>query len=172
MGSGVKEISFYAFNRSEFQGTLKIGENVTTIEKGAFKQCNLIIPDNVELIKEEAFHSTNFTGNLQIGNGIEDIPEKAFQNCNTQGTLTIGNGVRTIGNYAFYGSNFQGSFTMGKNVTSIGTSAFENCGCTQELIISENVTQSAYVLLPIVNSHQKSLLLVCNPVHNSLFQIK
>ncbi|MDE6785427.1 MAG: fimbrillin family protein, partial [Muribaculaceae bacterium] len=85
--------------------------------------CELVIPDNVELIRGYAFSGCkgfygslrlpeklkriglcafsgclNLSGSLEIPQGVTEIPSEAFHNCGFDGTLTLHDGISSIGN--------------------------------------------------------------------------
>ena len=110
---------------SGFNGSLTIGDSVTSIEASTFEDCS------------------GFTGSLTIGNNVTSIDNRAFVGCSGfNGTLTIGESVTSIGDYAFSGcSGFTGSLNFGESVTSIGDYAFKGCsGFTGSLNFGESVT--------------------------------
>lgn len=128
--------------------TLNIGEHVRTIFKGAFRDRgfsnNLILPDSLEYIGEEAFyHCNQFTGSLVIPNSVTGIGKKAFYQCSGfTGDLVIGNGVTTIEEQTFYQcTGFTGTLTLGSSIETIGREAFKECsGFTGDLTIPDSVT--------------------------------
>jgi hypothetical protein len=132
--------------------TLNIGEHVRTIFKGAFRDRgfsnNLILPDSLEYIGEEAFyHCNQFTGSLVIPNSVTSIGKKAFYQCSGfTGDLVIGNGVTTIEEQTFYQcTGFTGTLTLGLSIETIGREAFKECsGFTGDLTIPDSVTVLGY----------------------------
>jgi hypothetical protein len=111
--------------------TLIIGENVQVIPQNFLKNRTsfvgeLVIPESVITINNNAFRSCNGFTSLSIGNSVTSIGENAFDGCTGfTGPLTIPNSVRTIGANAFSGcTGFTGTFTLGNSVTQIGNTAF------------------------------------------------
>ena len=67
--------------------SLEFGENVTTIQEGAFAFCN------------------NLSGDLVLANNITFIGYNAFNGCTGFSSITIGSSVTTIQSSAFNGIN-------------------------------------------------------------------
>lgn len=129
---------------------------------GVFSGCNftceLIIPDNVEIIRGYAFDGCaglygslrlpnklrrlgsrafflckNLTGSLEIPQGITDIPEECFTGCGFDGTLTLHDGLNSIGYDAFRDCHFRGELTLPKNIKVINDNVFYGCDFSGEL---------------------------------------
>ena len=104
---------------------------------------NLVIPNSVTLIDNEAFFGCeNLNGTLTLSNSLTSIGNKAFIACSgLTGELTIPNSVKTIGKWAFCNcSGFTGELTIPNSVKTIGTSAFENCtGFTGDLLLHKSL---------------------------------
>ena len=121
---------------------------ITRIPAQAFKkskiQGNLVIPNSVTTIDEEAFYSCpDLNGSLTLPNSLKTIGNRAFWYCySLKGDLIIPNSVTTIGDDAFYlCSGFTGNLTLPNSVTTIGKFAFDSCsGFTGNLIIPNPVT--------------------------------
>ena len=139
-------IGDYAFQNSAFDGTLILGNNLTTIGQYAFANCenvtgDLMIPDAVETMGLYAFRKAGFSGNLQIGKGLTEIPAYAFSSCKFVGTLTIGRNVKTIGERAFTAcSGLTGNLVIPDKVEIIEDYAFYGCtNFKSNLIIGSGV---------------------------------
>ena len=134
IGESVTTIGRSAFDGCTGFDTLALGSSVTTIEREAFRGCHgfngsLTIGDSVTTIGDHAFDFCyGFNGSLIIGNSVTTIGNHAFSNCSGFDTLALGSSVTTIGAYAFNRcSGFHGSLTIGDSVTTIGEGAFYQC---------------------------------------------
>ena len=125
---------------------LTIGENVQVIPNNFLRYCyfitgELVFPNSVTTIGENAFYYCGFTGSLIIPNSATTIGNSAFYGCNGFDSLTIGNSVTTICQNAFYGcSGFTGALNIPNSVTTIGNSAFYGCNGFDSLTIGNSVT--------------------------------
>lgn len=63
---------------------------------------NLVLPDGVTKIRNDAFRAYNDIVSVIIPDSVTKIGDSAFYNCNNLTSLTIGNGVKSIGNSPFY----------------------------------------------------------------------
>ncbi len=126
--------------------------------------CELVIPDNVELIRGYAFSGCkgfygslrlpeklkriglcafsgclNLSGSLEIPQGVTDIPSEAFHNCGFNGTLTLHDGIATIGNDAFSGCHFRGELALPKNLMVVDDGVFYGCDFSGELVLPKTL---------------------------------
>ena len=130
---------------------------VTAIDKNAFRDNadkiygELVIPNTITSIGDNAFAGTHISGDLVIPNSVThigsgafsglkeeitslslplsllEIPEKAFFESNITGELEIPTNVKTIGKNAFASTQITGDLFIPYSVTSVGDRAFENC---------------------------------------------
>ena len=137
---------------------------------GVFQGCrnltgNLIIPDNVELIRGYCFSKcTGFygelrlptklkrlgiytfdgcyglTGSLSIPQGLTTVPSGTFSNCGFDGTLTLHDGITNIGNDAFAHCHFKGELHLPMNVQVISYNAFRSNDFSSNLVLPSNIT--------------------------------
>lgn len=145
----VTRIDDFAFYEcTGLNGSLTIGESVTTIGRSAFYGCrgfsgSLILGPSVTTVEAEAFRGcSGFNGSLVIGNSVTTIGNNAFGFCSGfYGPLIIGNSVTTIGNNAFSNCSGFNALTLGSSVTTIGDYAFRRCsGFNGSLTIGDSVT--------------------------------
>ena len=106
--------------------TLKMGKNITKIERLAFSNC--INLKNIDLsmvlsIERNAFMNCRSLESVEL-NAI-DILGGAFHDCTALESVTLNNTV-TIGTYAFTGTLIS-EIVLPASVDSIGIDAFYNC---------------------------------------------
>ncbi len=118
----------------------EIGENVFGWGSYSRTNVNVIIPDSVTNIGDDAFCWCLGLSNVTISNSVTNIGESAFENCSGLTSITIPNSVTNIGNYAFSGCRSLTSVTIGNGVTSIGKNVFSGCEGLTSVTIPESVT--------------------------------
>ena len=115
---------------------------------------DLVIPDSVTSIGEDAFYSCDSLRSVHITDinawcnisfsSIYSNPLYYANNLYLNGTLVtdlvIPDGVTSIGSYAFSGCSSLTSITIPDSVTSIGNSAFYYCSSLKSITISDSVT--------------------------------
>ena len=144
----ITRIPAQAFKKSKIQGNLVIPNSVTTIEEEAFYSCpdlngSLTLPNSLKMIGNRAFwYCYSLKGDLIIPNSVTTIGDEAFYLCSRfTGNLTLPNSVTTIGKFAFDScSGFTGNLIIPNPVTTIGKYAFRNCSGFTNLKLSENLT--------------------------------
>ena len=104
----------------------------------------LVIPEGVTSIKNEAFSQCIGLTSVTIGNSVTTIGNNAFEDCTGLTSVNIGNSVTEIGQVAFEGCTSLINLTLGNALKTIGTSAFENCLALPSLEIPNSVTTIGY----------------------------
>ncbi|MBO7239472.1 MAG: leucine-rich repeat protein, partial [Bacteroidaceae bacterium] len=108
------------FGKSRLK-TVIIGNSVTSIGEGAFKNCSSLTA-------------------VEIGNSVTNIGEGAFMNCSSLTGIEIGNSVTSIGEGAFMDCSSLAAVEIGNSLTSIGERAFDNCSALRLVINFSNLT--------------------------------
>ncbi len=158
----VTTIGYDAFkNCTGLTGTLTIGENITSVNGGAFNNtgysvlnynarrmctnengdvCNYAAPSPDFNNEENGWLGyCNQLTTINIGEQVEVIPARAFCYCRFVGTLTIPNSVTKIGPNAFFHcQQLTGTLTIPESVLRIGNGAF--CFCAGLTGLSFNAT--------------------------------
>ncbi len=146
-GNCVTGVSSSAFSGNEAITDIILGQYVTIIEDGAFKDCSALASVSAiacTKIGDEAFSGCSSLKTLSAS-VVTSVGNKAFYGCSALTKLTLskltalgeraleGSGMttfsatklQTIGSYAFTGTPVK-SLTL-SSVTTIGANAFENC---------------------------------------------
>lgn len=120
---------------------------------------NVIIPDGIIEIGEEAFKSNKNLKTVVIPNGVTCVGVSAFENCENLTSVTIFDSVEHICAYAFMNTGlaniviqngiidwmaFRGctsltNVTLGDNVTKIGGYAFDECESLTNVCLPEQI---------------------------------
>ncbi len=117
---------------SGFTGNLVIPDNVELIRGYCFSGCNgfygdLRLPSKLKRMGVCAFsYCSGLTGSLTIPQGVISIPSEAFNNCGFDGTLTLHDGIVNIANDAFANCHFKGELHLPRNLKTLSNNAFGN----------------------------------------------
>lgn len=108
-----------------------IPDAVTAIGENAFRDCNhlmkVTIPNTCTSIGESAFNYCNQLYKVNIPSSVTFIGDEAFYECSQLTKITIPNSVTSIGQKAFYYCNQITKLTIPSSVTTIGDDAFYGC---------------------------------------------
>lgn len=140
-------IDYYngTFSDCGFTCELIIPDNVEIIRGYAFNYCknfygSLRLPGKLKQIGDHAFSNCkNLTGSLDIPQGVTIIPDDAFSACGFNGTLQLHDGITSIGTRAFYGCPLKGELNLPKKITVISDEVFYGCDFSGELVLPENL---------------------------------
>ena len=144
--AALKNISSRAFYKSSIT-SINFPETIEEIGDYAFAETesltgNIIIPNNVTTIGNNAFQNSYFNGTLHIGESVQSIGEYAFSGCKGVGDIIIPDNVVTLGKYAFSEcSGFTGNLIIGNNVEIINERTFNECtGLSGTLKLGNSIT--------------------------------
>ena len=121
---------------------------------------DLVIPNDVTVIKRQAFYGFSGFTSVTIPNSVTTIESSAFNGCSglkkvelnctkidswfigetSIEEVVLGNNVKSIGSYAFSGCSGLYSIKIPNSVTSIGSYAFEECSSLASITIPNSVT--------------------------------
>lgn len=103
------------------------------------KLINLIIPDNVITINDNAFRYCSSIESLTIPNNVVTIGGYAFQYCSSLQTLIIGNGLRNMGSYCFSDCTSLNSVFLSEGISKIGYCSFMSCTSLKTINIPNTI---------------------------------
>ena len=134
----------YLYMNGEEVKNLIIPNSVTSIGDNAFYKCSsltsIAIPNSVTSIGGGAFSGCSGLTAITIPNSVTSIVSSAFSGCSGLTSVTIPNSVTSIGNRGFSGCSGLTSITIPNSVTSIGSYAFSRCSGLTSLTIPNSVT--------------------------------
>ena len=99
----------------------------TVLKKYNGKKAEVVIPEGVTEIADEAFWWCEGIKSVTIPEGVISIGKNAFYNCSNLVSVEIPNGVASIGDRAFSSCAKLASITIPESVTSMGNQVFSNC---------------------------------------------
>ena len=88
---------------------------------------NVLLPDSVESIGQNAFSRQSELTTLNIPKSTKIINSSAFMMCEKLKNIELPDGLRVIGSWAFAGCEALGSIVIPASVTFIGANAFKDC---------------------------------------------
>lgn len=100
---------------------------------------NLVIPDTVTKINDQAFFGCDYIQSVVIGNGVVEIGDQAFSWCESLSDIVLGNSVKIIDDCAFEGTPIT-SIVIPDSVESIGYEAFMCCRSLKTVVMGNNAT--------------------------------
>lgn len=119
-------------------------DSITEIQDEAFQYCNLIksitIPNTVTRIGRYAFYCCENVESIKLSDNLQEIGERAFCHCRKLKEVVIPDSVTTLGQYAFGHCHSLDSVTLSKSLTTISHAAFHGCTKLQSINIPEGVT--------------------------------
>ena len=144
--NAIAEMGSYTFVDADII-QITLSENLTVIPKGSFKQTKLAsihIPDNVQIIEDEAFISCRYLKELSFGDNSELLEIQgselygAFAYCRLLKNFAFPDTLQSIGERAFYQCSSITELIMPVNVSMVGERAFQYCIMLQKVAFTEN----------------------------------
>lgn len=109
----------------------------------------LILPEELWIIKERQFEGLWLLEEIVIPNGVTEIPEAAFYDCHALSKVTLSKNLTSIGNYAFYSCHALENIVIPEGVTEIGNAAFYGCTYLENIELPftlEEIGNNAFAL--------------------------
>lgn len=121
-----------------------LGDSVTSIEAGAFKDSqiySITLSPSISSIGDETFMGCTYLNTVNGAEHINSVGKSAFRSCGSLSTLNLISAA-TIGQEAFYNCYSINSVTFGPALTSIGKNAFEECSSLMSVDLSGTACSS------------------------------
>lgn len=129
------EYVWYSVNIRGSGGHYSI-QNADQISKGMFIGCqfeNIILPNSVSEIEEEAFFHCTKLISITIPENIKKIGDSAFQGCDELETASLPSGLESLGRYAFAHDKKLVSINIPKGITVIEGATFYGCNSLEKI---------------------------------------
>ena len=143
LGRAVTEIASSGFATTKTKEVV-IPDSVTSLGDNAFSDCEnltcVTIGNGVTSIGKNAFKQCCALRSVTIGNSVENIGESAFDFCLRLNSINIPDSVISIESRAFAGCISLSNVTIPNSVTSLGDNAFSDCSGLVSITIPANVT--------------------------------
>lgn len=143
--NGVLYLDNYLIDSKEEKcsSRLEIKNGTTLIGGWAFNNNrnieNLIIPDSVKIICENAFSMCEILKTVDLGSGVEIIEDHAFFLCENLISIDIPDSAKYLGKNSFTGCRGMKSLSIGKGVTEIPQECFSFCESLKTISFTSNV---------------------------------
>ncbi len=106
---------------------------------GSDAPAEVVIPNSVKLIAEDAFNGAQIT-QVTLPDSITEIPNYCFEHCIGLKTVNIPASVTYIGSYAFQECNSLTEINIPETVKSTGSCVFMNCKGLKSVAWPEHLT--------------------------------
>ena len=141
---GIKIIDMYAFSRCQTIDSIVLPDSLEKICCWAFSDSTIreiIIPDSVTEVGENAFTGCENLCSVTLSKGISSVAEGLFSDCIKLPSITIPDNITSIGGNAFNNCISLSNTVLPSSVTSIRAGAFSDCASLKSVdIYGEDVS--------------------------------
>ena len=120
-------------------GDFEIDEDGVLIRYRGFER-NVVIPDGVKSIGEEAFSNADFIESVSIPNSATYIGEYAFSGCAKLNNITLPNSVTKTGSGVFYACDSLANVQLSNSLTTLPSGFFSECDSLKSIILPDGVS--------------------------------
>ena len=122
--------------------TLELPYGITEVTRDMVVNRNVtqvILPESVICIGDDAFRDCEFLTDVNIPHGVKRIGNFAFYNCSSIEKLSLNDEITTIGNSAFAECRGLQEIYIPDSVVEIGERAFSTCYSLSKVRLSNNI---------------------------------
>lgn len=105
-----------------------------------FEGENLVIPEGIKCINQNAFANNEKLKTVVIPEGVELIESYAFKECVNLSSVSLPSTLKEMKFDTFYGCTSLSGITLPESITEFGYGTFENCTSLTEIDIPDSVT--------------------------------
>ena len=131
----IKDLSNWYDEDSDHSGVAALFTHVEQIYVNDKKVSDLIIPDGVRVIPDEAFACWKDLLSISIPDSVEYIGSNAFASCKNVKSVHLSKNLIEIERGGFYKCAGLTSITLPESITTIGEEAFFGCDQLKEIVV-------------------------------------
>lgn len=139
LGKNLKTIGNYAFSNRNTVVNVD-GKQTIIPERANTSLEEIIIPDSVTYIGDNAFAYYSNVTSIKIGSNVKHIGAYAFKNCTALKEINVPSGITSIGKSVFYKDAAVEKVNLGNDIDEIGDYAFYGMEKVERLILPQGVT--------------------------------
>ncbi len=110
------------------------------------KEKNVVIPEGVKEIGEDAFKNCNFIETVKIPDSVKVIGEGAFSHCLSLKEIEIPSSVEMVDEYAFFKCISLKNVIFHEGLKYLNTGAFSDCSSLENVVLPESIKDLGFYL--------------------------
>ena len=151
-------------------GDFEIDEEGTLTRYRGFDK-NVVIPDGVKAIGEEAFENDTLIESVSIPNSVTYIGYGAFSDCTGLKSITIPDSVIETDSGVFYGCTSLTSVQLSNTLTTLASSFFSHCDSLETITLPNSLKSiGSYVFSSCIKLKDISIPMSVTEIHKGAFE--
>lgn len=151
-------------------GDFEIDEEGTLTRYRGFDK-NVVIPDGVKAIGEEAFENDTLIESVSIPNSVTYIGYGAFSDCTGLKSITIPDSVIETDSGVFYGCTSLTSVQLSNTLTTLASSFFSHCDSLETITLPNSLKSiGSYVFSSCIKLKDISIPTSVTEIHKGAFE--
>ena len=145
--SGLVSLGSAVFSKCSSLGGINLPDGITNISDSLFYECSslatVVLPANVEIIDNYAFHGCSALGSITIPNSVTQIKQNAFSECSGLASVEFGEDSQLceLGIMAFDKCASLKGITLPNGMSVIRLYAFRDCVSLETITIPSNIEE-------------------------------